>query len=207
MAKLREHYKGNENVVFIDEPVDEWMAMKDSADGKNILQKYYENQEKYGFSFQIFAYITKLRKLHDAFELHESNPNVVLISERSLYTDRYVFAKMLYTAGKIEEINYSIYLNWFDYFINKMSSSQSYGIIYVDTSPQKCFERIQKRSRKGEGMIELEYLQNCNKYHHEMIHEELKNITTCVLNGNIDLPDTSPASSDATNFIDTLTTH
>ena len=53
---------GNSNIQFIQEPVDEWNEIKDS-NGESILEKFYNNQKEYAFSFQIMAYITRLRKL------------------------------------------------------------------------------------------------------------------------------------------------
>lgn len=68
LGKLKAHYAGSTRHIFVDEPVAEWVAMKDPTDGQNILEKYYADQAKYGFSFQIFAYITKLRRLMDAIK-------------------------------------------------------------------------------------------------------------------------------------------
>ena len=34
------------DIVFVDEPVDEWSQIKDT-DGKSILEKFYENQKEY----------------------------------------------------------------------------------------------------------------------------------------------------------------
>ena len=81
----------NEKVIFMKEPVDEWEDIKDS-NGNTMLQKFYENQEKYSFPFQMMAYISRLKLLKETVEKY---PNATIISERSLYTDRYVFAKIL----------------------------------------------------------------------------------------------------------------
>ena len=53
---LKDTYKNNNNVVFLQEPVDMWNTIKDS-NGETILSKFYGNQEKYAFSFQMMAYI------------------------------------------------------------------------------------------------------------------------------------------------------
>ena len=37
-------------IMFIQEPVNEWLSITD-IDGTNILSKFYDNQEKYSFSF------------------------------------------------------------------------------------------------------------------------------------------------------------
>ena len=100
------------NVVFLKEPVDEWEHIRD-AEGTTMLQKFYENQEKYSFSFQMMAFISRLALLRETMR---TNPGAIIITERSLYTDKLVFAKMLFESGKMEDVNYQIYLKWFDTF-------------------------------------------------------------------------------------------
>lgn len=147
------------SVVFVQEPVDEWNNIKDAA-GESIIQKFYSNQKEYAFSFQIMAYITRLRKLIEAISTQGGES--IIICERSLETDKYVFAKMLYDSKKIREIDWVIYNYWFDTFLEKVKTDL---IIYINTEPEICNERIIKRSRMGEEGIPLEYLQNCHKYH------------------------------------------
>jgi deoxyadenosine/deoxycytidine kinase len=172
----------DQKIIFMKEPVDEWEEIKDSV-GNTMLQKFYENQEKYSFPFQMMAYISRLKLLKDTVE---QNPNAIIISERSLYTDKYVFAKMLYETRKIEDVNYQIYCKWFDTFVKDYPIS---GIIYVKTDPEICHDRIAKRSRVGESSIPLDYLVSCNKYHDDMldIEKELMSKNQLVLDGNVDI--------------------
>ena len=58
---LREKYKENQHIIFVDEPVSEWNKIKDGE--KSILELFYGDKDKYSFTFQILAYITRLRKL------------------------------------------------------------------------------------------------------------------------------------------------
>ena len=69
---------------------------------------------------------------------------MIIVTERSVYTDKEVFAKMLYDNNKIEEVNYQIYLQWFNEFIKDIPLN---GIIYLKTKPEKSLERIIKRGR------------------------------------------------------------
>ena len=64
LANLREYFKENENVVFLKEPVDEWEKIKDK-EGTTILEKFYADQEKYSFSFQMMAYVSRIKVLRD----------------------------------------------------------------------------------------------------------------------------------------------
>jgi thymidylate kinase len=189
LENLKKHYEGNFYVIFLIEPVDDWEKIKDK-EGNNMLKKFYLNQEKYSFAFQMMAYISRLKILRDTIKKIKQTKNpeerFIIITERSLYTDRYVFAKMLYDQGKIEDVCYQIYLNWFDEFVNDYDIGYT---IYVNTDPEKCYERIHKRSREGEEVIPLHYLESCHKYHNEFLDtlNELKKTEKLELNGNIDI--------------------
>ena len=180
---LKKYFKGNPNIIFLREPVDEWDEIKDD-DGVTILEKFYTNQKEYSFSFQMMAYISRLALLKEAVK---NNPNAIIISERSLFTDREVFAKMLYKSGFIESVNYKIYLRWFDTFASEFPIHK---VIYVKAEPQVCFDRIKKRSRTGESNIPLSYLENCHTHHNDMLDTN-KPECICdnqfVLDGNIDI--------------------
>lgn len=79
-----------------------------------------------------------------------------------------VFAKMLYDTGKIESINYQIYLNWFNTFADEFPVHK---IIYVRADPEICHQRIEERHRDGEDNIPIEYLKSCNEYHEAMLDQ------------------------------------
>lgn len=178
LTNLKERFKHNLNVIFVNEPVSEWETFVDPNDGENIIQKFYKDQDKYSFSFQMMAYISRLAFLKDAYE---KNNNCIIICERSLLTDKHVFAKMLYQDGKIEDINYQIYKKWFDTFAQDFPIDK---FIYVNTIPTKCHERVGKRSRTGESNIPLEYLQNCHNFHEEMM-KQFQDVFQ--IDGNVDI--------------------
>ena len=186
MKNLREHYKDDPNVVFLREPVDEWEKVKDE-NGITMLEKFYEDPEKYAFSFQMMAYISRLKVFKDAIKNVNSSKKVTIITERSLYTDKMVFAKMLYDSKKIEYINYQIYLTWFNTFSEEFPVHK---VIYVKTDPEKCHSRILKRAREGENLIPLEYLQSCDGYHNNMLDTSSPDCICqeqLILDGNVDI--------------------
>ena len=192
LSNLREYYATDANVVFLKEPVDEWEQITDK-EGATIIQKFYSDQKKYSFAFQMMAYISRLNVLRLAkkeaqnSKNKKSNEKTIFITERSLYTDKMVFAKMLYDDNKIEEVEYQIYLKWFNSFVDEFPVNQ---VIYVKTDPEVCFNRIKSRLREGEENVPLTYLTNCSKYHDNMLN---KQSTTCVCNvqlvldGNTDI--------------------
>lgn len=161
LIKMLKENKYNKNIIFMEEPVSKWVEIKDS-NGCNMIEKFYSNKKRYAFSFQIMAFITRLSMIK---EYIKKNPHATIICERSINTDRNVFAKMLYDEGYIEDVEYQIYLNWFDEFINDIPNT---GIIYVKTDPKISNKRVLKRKRKGED-IPLTYLERCHVYHEEWI--------------------------------------
>ena len=175
---LKEKFNTDSNIIFLQEPVEEWEKIKDK-NNETIISKFYENQEKYSFAFQMMAYISRLSILQKAIR---SNPEAIILTERCLNTDRYVFAKMLYDSGKLEEVEYQIYLRWFDHFINTIDVHKT---IYLKTDPSICYHRVNKRCRDGEENISLDNLQNCHNYHENMINNINKD-NLLVINANID---------------------
>ena len=189
MKYLKEHFKNDDHVIFLKEPVDEWEKIKDNT-GKTILEKFYGDQEKYSFPFQMLAYISRLNVLREALKSIDSlsDKKYIIITERSLYTDKLVFAKMLYEMGKMEDVNYQIYSTWFQTFSEEFPVHR---VIYVKTLPEICHERITNRSREGEENIPLDYLTSCYKYHEDMISFFSNNIVNSdnqlILDGNVDI--------------------
>jgi deoxyadenosine/deoxycytidine kinase len=150
-----------EEVCFLDEPVELWNQVCDK-DGVNILTNLYKDIRANAFKFQMMAYISRLSLLRKAVK----NPKIkLIITERSVETDRNVFAKMLYDVGDISHDEFQIYTLWFEEFLTDVPLS---GIVYIRASPEVCMERIGKRARSGE-TIQPDYIQRCHQYHEDWI--------------------------------------
>jgi deoxyadenosine/deoxycytidine kinase len=177
LAKLQDIYGIDTTICFLQEPINIWDTIKDDQ-GVTILQKYYADQKRYAFSFQMMAYISRIALMREALKKNHK----VIIIERSVYTDSAVFAKMLFDDKKIEDIEYKIYMRWVNEFIADFPPVK---YIYVRAEPEVSYQRILKRGRAGE-TIPLDYLENCHKYHDEWL---LNQNTTplLVLNANVDI--------------------
>ena len=164
-------------ISYIPEPVDVWSSVTDT-NGMTILEKYYENQHKYAFPFQMMAYISRLSIIRKALK-EETD---IIIMERSIFTDREVFAKMLYDDGKIEEIEYNIYMKWFKEFIGDLPNIWH---IYIQADPAVSAGRVIKRGRQGE-IIPLSYLEKCHDYHENWLLKQ-QTSPTLLLDGNVEM--------------------
>jgi deoxyadenosine/deoxycytidine kinase len=156
-------------IVFLQEPVDMWEAIRDSTTDETILQRFYKDPAKYAFSFQVLAYATRLSMLRKTIA---DNPECrVVICERSLDADNQIFAKMLQTDGMIEDLEYKIYKTFFDEFSKEFTLD---GIIYLDIDPLVCHERVALRNRDGEEGISLDYLYRCREHHEIWLKDNVR---------------------------------
>jgi len=165
IKELEKYYneknKNGLKICFIQEPVNIWNTITD-ANGKKIIEHFYTNPDKYAFSFQMMAYISRLTLIKEA--LNKSYE--IIFTERCIFTDKNVFAKMLYDNKFINEIEYKIYNLWFYSFFNDMPKIE---YIYLRTDPAIAYSRVQKRNREGE-CITLQYLQSCHDYHEHWLN-------------------------------------
>ena len=161
---LKQAYAGRDDVHFVEEPVDSWHHIKD-GDGVPILTNFYKDHKAYAFRFQMMAYISRLALLRQTVRSNAGRCRVI-VTERSVDTDRNIFAKMLYDSGDIAHDEYTIYNMWFDEFVRDLPVA---GLVYIRADPETCMERITKRGREGES-IPLDYVQKCHDYHEAWIN-------------------------------------
>ena len=177
---LKKKYNNNK-ICFLDEPLSIWESIKD-MDGNSMLTKFYDNKQKYAFAFQMMVYISRISLLKQALKQNYD----IIITERTIYSDKEVFAKMLYDDKKIEDVEYSIYLNWFNEFIQDIPPI---SYIYLKTDPLVANRRVLIRARNGEN-IPIEYLKSCSDYHDNWLNTiettETKN-PILILNANHDI--------------------
>lgn len=147
------------NIHFLKEKVDVWESIKDKKN-INILEHYYINKGKWSFSFQLLALITKLESIKELIKKH--GENIIIICERSFQADREIFVKMHNKDRFINDIELQIYDR---YLQNVLEDFKVDGSIYLKTDPIICYSRIKKRKRKGENIINIDYLIKCKKYY------------------------------------------
>jgi deoxyadenosine/deoxycytidine kinase len=164
---LAELKKRLHDVHIVDEPVGQWTALK-NAEGKNLLELFYEDKKRWSYTFQNCAILTRLKNIQDAVENLDSTVKgpQVIITERSVLTDKHVFAEMLRDAGDIDPLEWELYESWFNIFGKKYPVR---GIMYVSTSSSTSKDRIKIRNRQGEENIGIDYLDALDSQHKKWI--------------------------------------
>jgi len=174
------------NIRYIQEPVNEWLETKDST-GKNILEYFYENQNKWSFPFQMNSFISRTHSIAES-------KDDVIFAERSVYTDKYCFAQNCYESGKMTEMEWNIYNKWHSWLVDSFKLKPE-AYIYLRTSPQTCINRIKERSRNEESTIPLDYLEKLHQKHEEWLLDKNSDIPVLTIDAEKNLFDENELNS------------
>lgn len=159
--------KGIPSVSVIPEPVGEWLQMKNER-GESLLSLFYSDIRRWAYTFQNCAILTRLIHTKEILEAYRDDPSKprVIITERSVLTDRHVFAEMLHEQGKLDDLEWDLYMKWFKHFAADLPVK---GIIHLTTCAKTASDRIHIRGRSGEESIPLDYLNDLDAQHHKWI--------------------------------------
>lgn len=157
---------------FIEEPVEEWK----SGFGVNMLDLFYRDMPRWAFTFQITTFVTRCKTWKEISALTD-HPRVLL--ERSIYTDRYVFAPTLHRLGAINADEWAIYCRLWEFTVANSDVAPD-CVLYLRTPAEVCMERIRRRGRGEESGVTLDYLQQLEALHDQWL---LNRPDTVVLDG------------------------
>jgi deoxyadenosine/deoxycytidine kinase len=155
--------KNWDDCEVVSEPVDMWLKLVND-DGKNMLDTFYSDINRWAYSFQNTACITRMMKIEETLR---TSPNKYIFLDRSLETDYNVFEKMLFDSNMINKLEHEMYLLWYNFYWNYVRNKNSNKSIhiYLKCDADIALDRIKKRGRIEENSISIEYLNDLNKYH------------------------------------------
>lgn len=153
--------------VFL-EPIEEW---------KEWLELFYNDPARWGFTFntQVLTSFGKMRANDTA---------KVSLYERSPIANRFVFTQLQFENKHMTNLELRLF--------NELFSQQAWVpdvIIYIQTDPDVCMERIKKRGRKCEVGVQREYIHAVHEKYEAMLITEtsgadLHNTRIIVVDGN-----------------------
>nr|XP_032630075.1 deoxyguanosine kinase, mitochondrial isoform X4 [Chelonoidis abingdonii] len=190
------------------EPVAKWQKVRTSSTREqtsssqnfgNLLQMVYQEPSRWSYTFQTYSCMSRLKaQLEPLSEKLLKTRDPVQIFERSVYSDRYIFAKNLFELGHLTEIEWTIYQDLHTFLVQEFGDRTAlHGFLYLQATPEKCLERLHRRGRPEEKAIQLEYLEQLHTQHEnwlvkkttEVHFENLRNGPVFVLNVNHDFED------------------
>ncbi|MCF7900505.1 deoxynucleoside kinase [Candidatus Babeliales bacterium] len=176
-------------VQIVYEPHKKWQSVQG---GDNLLDKFYQDTKRWAYTFQSYAFVTRILE-----QQQNAKENVygIQVLERSVYSDRYCFAKNCFEMGTISPLEWNLYQEWFEWLVTNYAPRPT-GFIYLKTEPQVCFDRLTKRARHEESAIPLSYLESLHAKHEDWLINKkdiasyLHTIPVLVLDCNNDFENT-----------------
>ena len=146
---------------LVYEPVEKWQ----NVSGINLLDHFYKDTQRWAYTFQSYAFITRVTAQKEAAK---HNNQSIQILERSAYSDRYCFAKNAYKMGNMNELEWKLYCEWFAWLVEQYTPVPD-AFIYLKTDPNTCYARLKKRNRSEETGVELDYLRLLHTSHEDWL--------------------------------------
>lgn len=158
------------NEHFIIDPVYEPQARwQNIGNGENLLDKFYKDINRWAYTFQTYAFVTRVLAQEQQFQEAKTDVQVL---DRSVFCDRYCFAKNCYEMGAMVPLEWQLYCDWFGWLVENYVTKPT-GFIYLQTDPTVCYERLKKRNNKEESAVPLDYLNRLHEKHENwLVHRQ-----------------------------------
>lgn len=162
------------------EPVNNWQKQ---IYGQSLLANFYKDPKRWAFTLETLTMMSRVKN----HRIEQELPNPYRVMERSIYSGHYCFAKNGYEQKFMTEVEWNIYMDWFNMLIPGKCNPPR-GFIYLKVKPEITYERIKKRNRLAEKKITLAYQKQIDKRHDDfLLHKknlitDLKNIPVLIIN-------------------------
>jgi len=159
------HFQNIPNLIVLPEPIEKWQNFK----GMDLLKLKYEEGDKYEFMFQVYANMTRIEQLNNYY-----HQKTIKIWERSIQSSFAVFVKNSKDNYKMGELPYEVLKHMHDTFTSGAMQVLTCPdlVIYLQTEPSTCMERLTSRKREGERTVDKEYLENIHVKHELWLNDK-----------------------------------
>ncbi|XP_025159972.1 deoxynucleoside kinase-like [Harpegnathos saltator] len=148
------------SATILPEPVHLWCDLE----GVNLLDLLYKEPKRYSFLFQSYAQVTRL-------ELHTMpTPTPYKVMERSVFSTK-CFLENMKRTNIISNVEAAVSENWYNWSIRNANIKTDL-IVYLRTTPEVVYQRMQARARKEEESVPLEYLRQIHEIHEDWLYRQ-----------------------------------
>jgi deoxyadenosine/deoxycytidine kinase len=139
-----------------------WKPYYESVDDNPYLADFYADMPRWSFHLQIYFLSNRFRS-HK--KIVESNKSV--IQDRTIYEDAEIFARNLYSIGRMTERDYRNYDSLFRVMMEYLKPPDL--MIYLKANVDTLLLQIARRGRDFEKGIERSYLEQLNSLYNDWI--------------------------------------
>lgn len=142
-----------------------WESHFEDVDDNPYLNDFYEDMQRWSFNLQIYFLNSRFNQILD---IRKSGKTV--IQDRTIYEDAYIFAPNLHAMGLMTTRDFDNYFTLFKLMSSLIQPPDL--LIYLRASVPTLVNQIQKRGRKYENTIRLDYLRRLNERYEAWINKE-----------------------------------
>jgi deoxyadenosine/deoxycytidine kinase len=133
-----------------------WEPHFEDVDDNPYLNDFYADMQRWSFNLQVYFLNSRFSQI---LEIHKNIQTV--IQDRTIYEDAYIFAPNLHSMGLMSTRDFENYYTLFNLMVSLVQPPDL--IIYLRASVPTLVNQIQKRGRKYEDSIRLDYLKRLNE--------------------------------------------
>jgi deoxyadenosine/deoxycytidine kinase len=133
-----------------------WDAHYEDADDNPYLNDFYNDMQRWSFNLQIYFLNTRFNEM-----LTFRRSGKALVQDRTIYEDAYIFAPNLHAMGLMSTRDFENYFTLFNMLGSLIQPPDL--VIYLRATVPTLVKQIQKRGRKYEDNIRLDYLKRLNE--------------------------------------------
>jgi deoxyadenosine/deoxycytidine kinase len=133
-----------------------WTAHYENTDDNPYLTEFYDDMQRWAFNLQVSFIKSRFEQI---LKIHQEKETVV--QDRTIYEDAYIFAPNLHSMGLMSTRDFETYSGLFNVMVSMVKPPDL--LIYLRASVPALVHQIQKRGRKFEASIRLDYLQRLNE--------------------------------------------
>jgi deoxyadenosine/deoxycytidine kinase len=133
-----------------------WEAHFEDVDDNPYLNDFYNDMQRWSFNLQIYFLNTRFNQI-----LSFRRSGKTLVQDRTIYEDAYIFAPNLHAMGLMSTRDFENYFTLFN-MLSSLTQPPDL-IVYLRASVPTLVRQIQKRGRKYEDNIRLDYLKRLNE--------------------------------------------
>ncbi|MDR2814872.1 MAG: deoxynucleoside kinase [Prevotellaceae bacterium] len=139
-----------------------WRAQYEETEDNPYLYDFYSDMQRWSFHLQVYFLGKRFKQI---VEIQKSKENIV--QDRTIFEDAYIFAANLRAMQLMSDSDYATYLGLFE-LMNSLIAPPDL-LIYIRASVPTLVRQIQRRGRKYELGIRLDYLENLNACYENFI--------------------------------------
>lgn len=140
-----------------------WEAHFEDVDDNPYLNDFYDDMQRWSFNLQIYFLNSRFNQILD---IRKSGKTV--IQDRTIYEDAFIFAPNLHAMGLMTTRDFENYFTLFNLMSSLVQPPDL--LIYLRASVPTLVNQIQKRGRKYENTIRLDYLKRLNERYEAWIN-------------------------------------